>query len=74
MDIIDYNEENDPLNDNRDLSHLKRTDKPRGYYAKILNADEEYISTPIKPEIFDKFESIEQINDVLERYLEKQTA
>ncbi len=74
MDITDYKEENDPLNESRDLSHLKRTNKPRGYYAGILNADEEYISTPIKPEIFDKFESIEQINEVLEKYLQKQTA
>ena len=74
MDINEYIEENDPFSNNRDLSHLKRTDKPRGYYSKILKEDKEYISTPIKPEIFERFDSVEQINDVLEKFLEKKTA
>ena len=52
-----------------DVSKLKPTGRN---WSKILKEQENYI--PIEPKIFEQFDSVEQINKVLEQYLEKKSA
>lgn len=62
---------NDPLDREIDISKLKRTRKPRGFYADKMYKDG---TISIKPEILKGFDNIEQINNVLQDYLERKTA
>ena len=61
----------DPVDIEReiDISKLKLTGRN---WSKILREQENYIR--IEPKIFVQFDSVEQINKVLERYLEKKSA
>lgn len=61
----------DPLDREIDISKLRRTNRPRGFYVDKITSDNKVF---IKPEILEQFKSIEEINDVLEDYLNKKTA
>ncbi len=61
----------DPVDLEREIDVCKL--KPTGRnWSKTLREQENYI--PIEPKIFEQFDSVEQINKVLEQYLEKKSA
>lgn len=60
----------DPLDTER--LNLKRTDKPRGFYANKMTDNDCYIKVSL--DLLKRFDDVEEIQKALEAYLERKSA